>query len=198
MSPRPLLSRKVAVIPKIRGFKPVGDDTPPMKKDPVILTYEEVEALRLCDYLGYTHVQASVLMGVSRPTFTRIYALALQKIAKAFVEGREMIIREGNVHVDSPWYYCSFCKAYFTHPFVDKKIAVCVICQKNEINHVNVIFPQESCHDDGSNFCICPSCGYEQKHQAGIPCSNLICPSCQHHLVRKSPKRCGSTKKHRS
>jgi hypothetical protein len=32
-------------------------------------------------------------MGVSRPTFTRIYAHARQKVAKAFVEGRKFLLK---------------------------------------------------------------------------------------------------------
>lgn len=33
--------------------------------------------------------------------------------------------------------------------------------------------------------CICPQCGKTLPHQRGIPCAQLLCPSCRHALIRK-------------
>ena len=33
--------------------------------------------------------------------------------------------------------------------------------------------------------CICPGCGYKQKHERGIPCSTIKCPKCKINLTRK-------------
>ena len=33
--------------------------------------------------------------------------------------------------------------------------------------------------------CVCPKCGYRIKHQGGVPCSSLQCPSCKINLERK-------------
>jgi predicted Fe-Mo cluster-binding NifX family protein len=34
-------------------------------------------------------------------------------------------------------------------------------------------------------MCICPQCGKILPHRRGIPCTELLCPSCRHTLVRK-------------
>ncbi len=33
--------------------------------------------------------------------------------------------------------------------------------------------------------CMCPRCGETLPHQRGIPCAQLLCPSCHHTLIRK-------------
>lgn len=33
-------------------------------------------------------------------------------------------------------------------------------------------------------LCICPNCGSKQPHQRGVPCMDMICPSCGSPLVR--------------
>jgi len=128
MSPRIKTPRKVQNLPLVKGFKPYGPNSGKQKDEPVILLYEEYEALRLCDYEMCNHHQASVLMGVSRPTFTRIYASALQKIAKAFVEGRQISIEGGKVYFDSDWYHCDECDCYFNNPEKEKEIKNCPLC----------------------------------------------------------------------
>ena len=101
MSPRVKLIRKVLNPPLIAGFKPYGPESANHNQEPVFLLYEEYEALRLCDYDNYNHLNASVIMGISRPTFTRIYSSTRRKIAQAFVEGRQISIEGGNVYFDS-------------------------------------------------------------------------------------------------
>jgi predicted Zn-ribbon and HTH transcriptional regulator len=33
--------------------------------------------------------------------------------------------------------------------------------------------------------CICPKCGYKQKHDRGIPCSTIKCPNCNNQMIRE-------------
>ena len=109
MCPRIKVLRKVLSPPIIKGFMPYGPETGKQKQDLVNLLYEEYEALRLNDYDLLNHHQASAMMGVSRPTFTRIYASALQKIAKAFVECLAIEIEGGNVEFGKQWFKCNKC-----------------------------------------------------------------------------------------
>ncbi len=128
MSPRNKTLRKVVSPPLAKGFKPFGAESAKGNSEPVVLLFEEYEALRLCDYDNYNQLQASAFMGVSRPTFTRIYAAALKKIAKAFVEARLISIKGGSVYFDSDWYRCNSCLCYFNNPDKDQSIEHCPLC----------------------------------------------------------------------
>ncbi len=33
-------------------------------------------------------------------------------------------------------------------------------------------------------YCVCPKCGYKQKHKRGVPCSTIKCPKCKSNLTR--------------
>jgi len=133
MSPRLKTLRKVLNPPVVKGFKPYGNEGLNPDKEPVNLLYEEYEALRLCDYDLCNHHQASVIMGVSRPTFTRIYASALRKIALAFVEGNQIAIEGGKVYFDSDWYHCLTCRCYFNNPEKQTVIENCPLCGSGDI-----------------------------------------------------------------
>lgn len=133
MSPRAKMPRKVTELPKIKGFKPFGENRRGRNHPEVNLLLEEYEALRLCDYDHHNHEEAASLMGISRPTFTRIYASALEKIARSFVEGRMMIIEGGHVYMDSDWFYCKECKCRFNHPGALQSPTECPLCGSNII-----------------------------------------------------------------
>ena len=45
-------------------------------------------------------------MGVSRPTLSRIYTSARQKIAQALVRGVAIMIEGGVAYTDSEWFHC--------------------------------------------------------------------------------------------
>lgn len=137
MSPRIKVLRKVAAPPIIDGFKPYGQAVEKQDLDPVNILFEEYEAMRLSDNSQLNHHQASLMMGISRPTFTRIYASALQKVAKAFVEGRPITIKNGKVNFDHNWYQCGTCKSYFNPPQEDKKVENCTLCGSPEFNELN-------------------------------------------------------------
>jgi uncharacterized protein len=128
MSPRPFRLRKISNPPVISGFMPYGNKTKGGKTERVFLYLEEYEALRLCDYEMLNHNQASVLMEVSRPTLTRIYSKARQKIAEAFVQGKPIIIEGGKIYFDSEWYSCKACGCFFNNPDKQTDIKDCPLC----------------------------------------------------------------------
>lgn len=128
MSPRNKRLRKVFTLPLIKGYKPFGPDIFPDHKESVVMLLEEYEAIKLCDYDMLNHEHASKAMHISRPTFTRVYASARQKIASAFVEGRPISIEGGKVYFDSDWYHCHSCHCYFNNPEMENKIEACPLC----------------------------------------------------------------------
>ena len=175
--------RKILNPPSIKGFKPYGGDTDKKSTEPINLLFEEYEALLLIDYDRLNHHQASVMMNVSRPTFTRIYAAALQKIALAFVEGRQMSIEGGKVYFDSDWHQCNSCTSYFSHPHKHLPIEACPLCGNKDISDFDLT--DESVDMQKDDICVCPQCQFEQPHQLGRPCKEEVCPQCGDYMKRK-------------
>lgn len=133
MSPRPLRLRKVSNPPIISGLKPYGGKASDGIHDAIFLHLEEYEAIRLCDHEKMNHQQASALMAVSRPTLTRIYSRARQKIAEALVTGKQIIIEGGKIYFDSEWYACGSCGCYFNNPDRLLKVKQCALCKSTKI-----------------------------------------------------------------
>ena len=75
----------------------------------MVMNYEEYEAIRLSDFEFFGQVESAKAMGVSRPTFARIYESARRKVAEAFVQGRSIVFEGGKVYFDSEWYSCNKC-----------------------------------------------------------------------------------------
>ncbi|HNR40770.1 MAG TPA: DUF134 domain-containing protein [Bacteroidales bacterium] len=134
MSPRPHRLRKISNPPVISGFKPYRNKTIDENAEAIFLQYEEYETLRLCDHEMLNHKQASERMAVSRPTLTRIYSSARQKIAEAFVMGKQIIIEGGKIYFDSEWYTCRRCGCYFNNPEKDSWTNNCPMCRGNDIS----------------------------------------------------------------
>jgi predicted DNA-binding protein (UPF0251 family)/DNA-directed RNA polymerase subunit RPC12/RpoP len=124
--PRRKRLRKVVAPPGFKGYKPYGNSK--HKREHVELLYEEYEAIKLADYDLMNHLEASKLMGVSRPTFARIYESARRKLANALVETREIRSVFGNAKLDGTWYLCNECHARFTVPAQMTNLA-CPICR---------------------------------------------------------------------
>jgi len=133
MKNRSRAARKISLLPTIKGLKPYGENKLPIDSTPIILLLEEYESIRLCDYEMKNHQQASLEMEVSRPTFTRIYASALKKIAKVMIEGRPLSIEGGKVYFDSDWYKCNTCSCIFSNPDKIKKVEYCSLCSSSNI-----------------------------------------------------------------
>jgi len=125
-------NRKITMPPPMEGFKPFG--APMRELEPVILLYEEYEAIRLADYENLRQEEASKKMNISRPTFTRLYDKARKNIAKAFVEGKAIFIQGGTYVTDDYWYRCYNCH----ETMISMKPAKhCRKCDSNNIIQLN-------------------------------------------------------------
>ena len=94
--PRPQHCRRIGWRPNCRFFKPQGVPMSILEK--VILTEDELEAVRLADHQGLYQQDAADQMHTSRQTFGRIIDAAHKKIADALVSGKALCIEGGNVH----------------------------------------------------------------------------------------------------
>jgi predicted DNA-binding protein (UPF0251 family) len=76
----------------------------------VVLTVDELEALRLADFESMYHEQAAKQMDVSRQTFGRIISSARHKVAEALVEGKALRIDGGEFRTsDLRTFRCEGC-----------------------------------------------------------------------------------------
>ncbi len=93
--PRPKCPREIIAPPEVTWFKPAG--IPMRDLEEVVLTLDEIEAMRLADAEGLYQEQVAEQMKVSRPTVGRILASARQKTAEALVQGKAIRIEGGTV-----------------------------------------------------------------------------------------------------
>ncbi len=184
--------------PFVSGFVPEGGDF--NSDEVVVLLFEEYEAIKLADYEHLTQLAASKKLGVSRPTFTRIYDSARKKIALAFVENKRIVIQGGEVEFEESWYRCTDCGSVFK---LNKEKATgkikCPVCDSENVillQHDQEVRPGESGFTQGfgrqrrrgrgpQGFCICPKCDYKVSHQAGVPCNSLLCPHCDIRMIKE-------------
>lgn len=134
--PRKKRNRRIQVPPVIKGMSVYG--VRGRKSNEVILHIEEYEAIRLLDYQNLTQEEAAVFMDVSRPTLTRIYEEARNKVATAFVEGRDLLFRGGDIYFDKNWYKCNSCQASFSD-YSDKSVS-CPVCNSTDLISLNEFY----------------------------------------------------------
>ena len=176
--PRPKRRRRMNNPPHFKGFRPIGLQE---ENNPIVINFDEYETIRLSDFELYGQLEASAIMGVSRPTYTRVYESARRKIAQAFVLGKAIVFEGGKVYFDSEWYSCNGCGCWFNHPAKEMEVKKCSLCGSGDIEQFN-----EDTRDGFSeDICICPQCGTEKIHSSGTPCREEICPDCKCHMIRK-------------
>ncbi len=93
--PRPRRRRWVWNTPSVTYYKPAG--IPKASLEEVVLTVDELEAIRLCDLENLSQQESAEKMNISQPTFNRILNSAKNKIADAIVNGKAIRI-EGGVY----------------------------------------------------------------------------------------------------
>ncbi len=134
--PRRKRERTMLRPPMIKGLSVSG--VRGRRINEINLLLEEYEAIRLLDYLLLNQEQAAERMQVSRPTLTRIYEEARQKVAAAFVEGRDIVINGGVVSFQEEWYKCNNCKNRFS--FEGDAIPNCTVCNSGNVESINALY----------------------------------------------------------
>lgn len=192
MAPRPKRNRRIQRAPFSRRFQPGGIKEEAAHE--VFLLFEEFESVRLADYKHLTQAQAAKVMGVSRPTFTRIYEEARRKIAMALAESRSIVIEGGNYEIEENWFYCNDCRVSFRSD--EGSPGACIVCGSASLRDMTEM-EEKPAEKAGGGFaggagaeghCICPKCEKRLPHERGVPCRTLVCDDCHVNMVREGSK----------
>ncbi len=88
--PRRKCRRNVRFSPDCLFFKPAGIKLRDMQN--VVIYADELEAIRLKDFLGLEQKECAIKMNVSQPTFHRILLGARKKISDSLINGKAIKI----------------------------------------------------------------------------------------------------------
>ena len=101
---RPRKCRWVETQPDVTFFKPRG--VPLRLCEQTVITVDELEAMRLADYLEMTQEEVAKKMQVSRPTVTRMLARARRAAADALAHGKAICIQGGDYRLGRQCDHC--------------------------------------------------------------------------------------------
>lgn len=127
---RPYRKRRVNQPPCFKNFKPSGIPRKMLKTQNI--TIDEYEAIRLADYESMEHLEASEKMAISRPTFTRLIEKARHKIAKAIIDGMELVVEGGNIEFQNTLRRCQDCGDEQLSPY-SENTADCPECGSENV-----------------------------------------------------------------
>jgi predicted DNA-binding protein (UPF0251 family) len=128
---RPCKCRRIGFQPDITYYKPAG--IPLSSLQTIMITFDEMEAIRLADLEKMYQEEAAVKMSVSRQTFGNIINRAHNKIAQALIIGKSIRIEGGNVQMTKRKFVCDECKHEWEIPFGSGRPLQCPRCHSNLI-----------------------------------------------------------------
>ena len=128
------ICRRIAFQPDYTYFKPAGIRGRDLKS--VDLALEELEALRLKDYLDLGQKEAAWEMGVSQPTFHRVLEEARKKVAKALIDCSLLRIEKmGSTEVceqrEKRIFGCAHCGYAWPIDYGEPRPLICPTCGSN-------------------------------------------------------------------
>jgi len=139
---RPKNNRVVFEPPLYKVFVPKGTGGIPPEK--VRISLDEFEAVRLADYNGLTHEEASEAMEISRSTFSRLIEKARKKIADIVINGKELVIEGGNVHFRNNIIKCLDCSSLIKTK-MEECVSECPSCHSHNLMNFAGSFGHGDC-----------------------------------------------------
>ena len=131
--PRPTCCRRVGGMPRCGLFRPAG--VPCSSLEEIVLTVDEMEALRLADLEGAYQEQAAQQMNISRQTFGRVIESARRKVAQALCWGQALRIEGGAVEVVTMRrFQCYECQHVWELPHGTGRPQECPKCKSANIH----------------------------------------------------------------
>ena len=145
--PRPRMCRCVRVLPVADRFHPCSRTS----AGQVVLTVDELEALRLADLEHNTQDNAAQSMRVSRQTFGRVIESARMKLADALVSAKTILIQGGTYEMEKREFKCANCDHVWEVPFGIPRPDECPECTGANFHRVGG--PHMARH--GNGHCCC-------------------------------------------
>lgn len=129
--PRPRKCRYVGFPPDFLAFKPLG--VPASELEEILLSVDEMEAVRLADLEGMYQEQAAEKMNISRQTFGNTIQSAHRKIANFLVNGKVLRIEGGTLTMEERKFKCAKCGHEWCAPFGAPRPEQCPECKDRDI-----------------------------------------------------------------
>ena len=158
---RPRRCRRIFFQPNVTYFKPAGIPMTNLKE--TVLSFDELEAIRLIDSEELDQTQSAKKMKISQSTLSRLLKEGRKKLADAIIQGNAIKIQGGNFKMVQP--------------------------TGRGRGFGNGIGGGRGGRMGGfaagpGGICKCPKCGYEEPQIRGQPCMNKKCPKCQSLMIR--------------
>ena len=133
---RPKKERVVGVPSGLSYFKPGG--IPLRQLEEILLSVDELEALRLCDLEQLSHEEAGRRMNVSRATLGRIVREARRKVADALVHAKALRVEGGHYRImeEMRLFVCTGCGKRWEEPYGTGRPDGCPACKREQFHRV--------------------------------------------------------------
>jgi len=156
---RPRRIRRIFFQPDVTYFKPAG--IPMIHLKETVLSFDELEAIRLVDSEGMEQGKAGKKMKISQSTLSRLLRNGRKKLANAIISGQAIKIQGGNFKMVRPK------GGRFRAPTSGGRGRMGGFAAGS------------------GGICKCPKCGYREPQIRGQSCMNKKCPKCQSLMVRE-------------
>ena len=133
-----------------------------------ILTFPELEAIRLIDLEEMEQEKAAKKMKISQPTLSRLLNSARKKIALALINGQAIRIQGGVFQMAQ-------------QPGMGRGMGAGRGMGRGGGGRGRM----GGFAAGPGGYCVCPKCGYKVEHQVGIPCYQQKCPKCGSPMIRE-------------
>ena len=157
--PRPKRTRRIFFQPDVIYFKPAGIPMRHLKER--VLSFDEIEAIRLIDCEEMEQRKAGEKMKISQSTLSRLLKEGRKKLADAIINGQAIKIQGGNFKMVQP-----------TGRGRGRGMGM----GRGRMGGLAA---------GPGGECICPNCGTKTVHQISIPCYQQECPKCGSNMTRE-------------
>ncbi|MFB3850832.1 MAG: DUF134 domain-containing protein [Acidobacteriota bacterium] len=148
--PRPCKFRFIRFNPNYPTFKPCG--IPISSLEEVLLTLDELEAIRLKDFEELYQEEAAEKMKVSRQTFGNILNSARKKVADFLINGKYLKIEGGTIMSERNFFKCFDCGYEWSILSEKEAPKECPNCNSANVERIQKEMYQENLNSGAIGF----------------------------------------------